>query len=43
MSIKKEFNIESTSTPSPDTVLRTKKGKEYTIKVQHLNRMLVGI
>ena len=40
MSIKKQFNIETSSTPSPDTVLRTKKGKEYTIgEIENSNRV----
>ena len=40
MSIKKEFNIEDSSTPSPDTILRTKKGKEYTIgEIENSNRV----
>ena len=40
MTIKKEFNIETSSTPSPDTVLRTKKGKEYTIgEIENSNRV----
>ena len=42
MSIKKEFNIEDSPTPSPspDTILRTKKGKEYTVgEIENSNRV----
>ena len=42
MSIKKEFNIQETpSTPSPDTVIQTDKGQEFSIgEIQHSKRIL---
>ena len=43
MSIKKEFNIQEqeSPTPSPDTVIKTDKGNEYSIgEIQHSNRIV---
>jgi len=42
MSIKKEFNIQETPpTPSPDTVIQTDKGQEFSIgEIQHSTRIL---
>ena len=44
MSIKKEFSIkepENSPTPTPDTVIKTDKGVEYSVgEIQHSNRNL---
>ena len=44
MSIKKEFSIkepENSPTPTPDTVIKTDKGVEYSVgEIQHSNRIL---
>ena len=41
MSIKKEFNIKETDpTPSPDTVIVTDKGEEFSVgEIQHSTRI----
>jgi hypothetical protein len=41
MSIKKEFNIKETDpTPSPDTVIVTDKGEEFSVgEIQHSSRI----
>ena len=41
MSIKKEFNIKETDpTPSPDTVIITDKGEEFSVgEIQHSTRI----
>ena len=44
MSIKKEFTIQDPETnpaPTPDTVIKTDKGQEYSVgEIQHSKRIL---
>ena len=44
MSIKKEFNIkepENTPAPTPDTVIKTDKGQEFSVgEIQHSKRIV---